>query len=194
MRRLSICIARPVLCLASITSVMPAAHAETPLQVTLGPGYAIAPDFDFSTIAAPAGSVLTFSLVGEATGWAATQTFSVIDGNNTIELFDGPASAGAQVRYLVHSGIDGVSFDTHSGDAGQFAPGGADADFWVLTKRTDGSASYAFAYEDFHYGVTNDHNDMVIGLSVASPVPEAGTLAMLLSGLGVMALRRRRPT
>ena len=50
-------------------------------------------------------------------------------------------------------------------------------------------------FEDLHMGGDKDYDDLVFSLtnvSVASPVPEPGTIGLLLAGLGIVSVWRKR--
>lgn len=60
----------------------------------------------------------------------------------------------------------------------------------VLAYQNGSTTNWAFAYED---GTDFDYNDMVVKVeSIAAAVPEPSTIALLLAGLGVLAMARRR--
>lgn len=146
-----------------------------------------------------AGTKLTFSLLSENTRWSGSQTFGFnLSGvNGTTTVFLGAANAGAVTSYTLTSPLTGIRFASNTDDGNNalqvatadnnFSGFGGDYQAFKTS-----SGNYVFAYEDWERNAKQgDYNDMVIGMSV-SAVPEPETYALMLTGLALIGIARRR--
>jgi hypothetical protein len=139
--------------------------------------------------------VVTFTFLGKEAGY--TNYFFNVGGTDQT-IFNTDSAGSTSVQIYATAGILNFSFGTSSPSTGSVVTNGSATDsngtFAVFAGGSSGYR-YVLGFDDrgaISNGITDrDFDDMVIGVSV-SPVPEPGTYAMLLAGLGVMGFVMRR--
>lgn len=145
-------------------------------------------------------NIVTYDLL---LGGAQAETAAgVFIGNGTLSVFgasctNSTVACGFYSNPLINSSFFGFYFQTGNGSrvfSLDALNQGGESRF--LSYQAGNTTNWAFAYEDvaFASGSDRDFNDMVVKVDSVVAVPEPSTIALLLAGLGGIALvaRRRR--
>ncbi|MCW7539152.1 PEP-CTERM sorting domain-containing protein [Aquabacterium sp. A7-Y] len=197
---------RAAAALAAALAALTGAHAG-PLEVILKePGAQVAgfdpvpslngTDYSFGALLGPAGAVVTYTWLGADTGFSNVFEAAGSTLGPAAPGSDGPVGQSLQ-ETLERSRLLSFGFATTSPEAQPEAVNGVpgasfalfgDGDTPIVTRH--GSFQYVLGFNDG--GPDIDYDDAVIGVSV---VPEPGSAAMLLAGLGAgLFILRRRPS
>jgi hypothetical protein len=146
-----------------------------------------------------ASNIFTYDLLLGPSTVGTNAAISILNGSMTVGssniadcsvLGGGKVNCGSATNALITPDRFGFYFQTGSGNRAfsidALNPGSAPR---VLSFQQGSTTNWALAYED---AGDWDFNDMVVKIESIAPVPEASTLALMLSGLGVVALAARR--
>jgi hypothetical protein len=112
-------------------------------------------------------------------------------------LFESP-NLGASISRSVGAGLVSFGFSNNAGPVHAFSNGSQlqlPIGFAIMKGQTNkfGTFDYLLGFND-NYGGVADHDDFVVGASLANvaPVPEPRIYAMMLAGLGLIGFSVRR--
>jgi hypothetical protein len=138
-----------------------------------------------------AGSNGTFSItyLGQESAFSdqiriAVNGVGLTEANAVGSFITGPMVSGTPLDFTFLDGAPATNGQTFTGENPSFAVLGTN----VVTSQ--GTFAYVVGYNDS--ADHNDWDDFVVGINPTAPIPEPGTYALLLAGLGVIGFVARR--
>lgn len=151
----------------------------------------------FGTVVLSGPAQITYEYLGSESGYDTSLFADFLAGSGGVTEAGGSSASG-----WVDGGVLDFAFlDNHGGEVHNSAGAGwtswshPNPSFVILGRRTarSGVTSYLLGFNDSYRGDA-DFDDLVVRVSIA-PIPEPGTYALMLAGLGIVGFiaRRRRP-